>query len=194
MKKRLTWMCVLLAFAVLGACSYTPPQSVALHPEVKAPGGNVGKGRAVAFKVVDARADKVIGYRNTDGGRTAPITVEGDLPQSVGEAAARTLASLGFSPAPYKEGAPLSLVISIAELSYAAQAQTVTRKISVKCALSAKVTNGAGHWQGSFPVSQEKEVVSTPDENYNARFVNEVLSESLSLMLSDPELVQYLGR
>lgn len=184
----------LAALAVLAGCSTVPPQSVALAPQVKVPTGNVGKGKSVAFQVVDARGDKVVGYRNADGGRSAPITVEGDLTRSVGETAAKVLTDLGFKPVPYKDGAPLSLVITIRELAYQAQGQTVTRKISAKCVLSARVTNGPGNWEGSFPVSQEREMVTAPDENANARFINDVLSESLGLLLSDPEMVQYLGR
>ncbi len=187
-------MAALLCAAVLAACSTVPPQSVTLYPQAKAPTGNVGKGKTVAFKVVDARADKVVGFRNTDGSRTAPITVAGDLAQAVGESAGRVLSELGFKPVAYKEGAPLSLVIIIKELGYSAQGATVTRKISAKCVLSAKVVNGPGHWEGSFPVSQEREMVMAPDENANARFINDVLSESLSLMMSDPEMVQYLGK
>ncbi|MFZ5425745.1 MAG: YajG family lipoprotein [Thermodesulfobacteriota bacterium] len=194
MKRSLAAMAALVCMAFMAACSTVPPQSVTLYPQAKAPTGNVGKGKAVAFKVVDARADKVVGYRNTDGSRTAPITVAGDLAQAVGEPATRVLSELGFKPAAYKEGAPLSLVITIRELAYSAQGATVTRKIAAKCVLSAKVVNGPGHWEGSFPVSQERELVMNPDENANARFINDVLSESLSLMMSDPEMVQYLAK
>ena len=188
----LSVLLLLAGFVGLSGCSALPGQTVALRPEVKVPTGNVGKGKAVAFKVVDARADTIVGYR--DAARTAPIKVEGDLSQTVGQAAARILTGLGFAPAPWKDGAPVSLVITINDLSYSAQALTVTRKVSARCVLSAKIVNGPGHWQGSFPVSQERERVTAPDENDNARFINDVLSESLTLMLSDPELVQYLGR
>ena len=194
MSNRIAAVVALALVLLLAGCSALPPQSVTLAPQVKAPGGNVGKGRTVALKVVDARGDKVVGYRNTDGARTAPITVEGDLTRSVGEAVEHSLASLGFKPAPFKDGAPLGMTVTIRELSYSAQSATVTRKISAKCVLSARVTNGPGTWEGSFPVAQEKEVVTTPDENANARFVNDVLSESLSMLLSDPEMVQYLGK
>lgn len=194
MMKRFPAAVALALICFLGACSPVPPQSVTLLPEVKVPTGNVGKSKALAMKVVDDRADKVIGYRNADGARSAPITVEGDLTKSVGEAASRTLSELGFKPVPYKEGAPLSLVITIRELGYSAQGMTVTRKISAKCVLSARVVNGLGTWEGTYPVGQEKEVVTTPDENANARFINGVLSESLGMLLSDPEMIQYLGK
>ena len=94
---------------------------------------------------------------------------------------------------PFKDGAPLSLTITVRELGYNAAAATVTRKVSVRCVLSARVVNGAGNWEGTFPVGQEKEMVTVPGEADNARFLNDVLSESLSMLLSDPELVQYLG-
>jgi uncharacterized lipoprotein YajG len=193
MKRISALLLTLAAFAFLTSCAPVPAQFVALSPDVKAPTGNVGKGKTLAFKVVDGRADKVVGYRNADGSRTAPIKVEGDLSQPVGEAAAKVLSELGFVAAPYKDGAPLSLVITVRELGYQATAATVTRKVSVKCMLAARVVNGAGTWEGSFPVSQEKEVMTVPNENDNANFLNNVLSESLSMLLSDPELVQYLG-
>jgi len=187
------WAVLFLTLAF--GCSPLPPQSVSLYPQVKVPTGNVGKGRTVAFKVVDARPGKgVVGYRDASGSQGAPITVEGDLAQVVGEPASKVLTELGFKPAPYKDGAPLSLVITVRELSYKAQSATVTKKIAVKCSLSAKVTNGMGHWEGSFPVGQEREVAMTPDENANARFLNDVLSESLNMLLSDPEMIQYLAK
>ncbi|MFP5223722.1 MAG: YajG family lipoprotein [Acidobacteriota bacterium] len=194
MKRIATLLTALVLAGLLAACSGVQPQSVSLHPEVKSPTGNVGKGKTLAFKVMDARADKVVGYRNADGGRSASISVEGDLSKAVGEAAERTLIGLGFKPASFKENAPLSLVITIRELNYSAQGLTVTRKIATKCVLSARVVNGPGHWEGSFPVAQEKEVVTAPDETANARFINDVLSESLTMLLSDPEMVQYMAK
>jgi uncharacterized lipoprotein len=183
-----------LGLSALSGCSPVPAQSVTLAPELRVPTGNVGKGKHLALKVVDARAGKVVGYRNADGSRSAPITVEGPLERVVGEASAKTLSELGFSPAPHKDGAPLELVITVKELHYSVQSMTVTRKVTTKCVLSAKAVNGPGHWEGSFPVSHEKEMVTAPDENANARLINDVLSESLNLMLSDPELVQFLGK
>lgn len=183
-----------LGFSGLNGCSPVPAQSVTLVPELKVPTGNVGKGKHLALKVVDARADKVIGYRNADGSRTAPITVEGALEKVVGESSAKILSELGFTPAPYKDGSPLTLTITVKELGYSVQSMTVTRKVTTKCVLSAKAVNGPGHWEGSFPVSHEKEMVTAPDENANARLINDVLSESLNLMLSDPELIQFLGK
>jgi uncharacterized lipoprotein YajG len=193
MKRISGLLSALAAFVFLASCAAVPAQTVTLAPDIKAPTGNVGKGKSLAFKVIDGRADKVVGYRNADGSRTAPITVQGDLSAPVGEAAARVLSELGFVPAPFKDGAPLSLTITVRELGYNAAAATVTRKVSVRCVLSARVVNGAGNWEGTFPVGQEKEMVTVPGEADNARFLNDALSESLSMLLSDPELVQYLG-
>lgn len=195
MKRLFACLAVLAAVALLAACSATPPQTVSLAPQAKVPTGNVGKGKTVALQVSDARHGQVVGYRAADGSRTAPITVEGgDLSKVVGEEVSKTLASLGFKPAPWKEGAPLSLSVSVKELQYAAQSLTVTRKVTVKCVVSAKVVNGPGHWEGSYPVTHEKELALAPDENANARMLNDVLSESLSLLLSDPEMVQFLAK
>ncbi|GFK93401.1 hypothetical protein NNJEOMEG_01233 [Fundidesulfovibrio magnetotacticus] len=186
----------LLAFLILLAgCSAVPPQSVTLAPQAKVPTGNVGKGKTVALQVSDARHGQPIGYRNADGSRTAAITVEGgDLSKPVGEEVMKTLSNLGFKPVPWQEGAPLSLSVTVRELAYTAQSLTVTRKVTVKCVLSARVVNGPGRWEGSYPVTHEKEMALAPDENANARMLNDVLSESLSMLLSDPEMVQYLGK
>ena len=194
MKRYASFLLALLCAGLLASCSGVPAQSVNLKPDIKAPSGNVGKGKAVALRVVDARADRVVGYRNTDGSHGAPITVEGDLAQSVGQPLGRMLSSLGFEPAPYKDGAARSLTVTIRELNYNAQSLTVTRKVTTKCVLTVRATNGPGTWEGNFPVSQERELMMAPDENANARLVNEVLSESLSMMMSDPELVQFLGK
>lgn len=195
MKRVCSCLAVLAAVALLAACSPVPPQSVSLVPQAKTPTGNVGKGKTVSLQVSDARHGQPVGYRNTDGSRTAPITVEGgDLSKVVGEEVSRTLAALGFKPAPWKEGSPLSLSVTVRELQYNAQSLTVTRKVTVKCVVAAKVVNGPGHWEGSYPVTHEKELALAPDENANARMLNDVLSESLSLLLSDPELVQYLAK
>jgi len=186
---------VLAALSFLAACAGPAAQSVTLAPMPNAPSGNVGNGRALAFKVQDARADRaVLGYRDMDGGRNAPISVSGDLAAVVGEAAARPLTELGFKPVAFREGAPLSLVVTIRELGYTAQRSGMTKKVAVRCVLDARVVNGAGGWQGSFPVNREKEVMTTPGVNDNAAFVNSVLTESLNMMFSDPEFVQYLGR
>ena len=186
---------VLAALSFLAACAGPAAQSVTLSPMAKAVSGDVGHGKALAFKVEDARPDRaVLGYRDMDGGRTAPISLSGDLAAIVGEAAMRPLKELGFTPKPFREGAPLSLAISIRELGYTAKSSGMTKKVTVRCVLDARVVNGAGGWQGSFPVSREKEVMTTPGVNDNAAFVNSALTDSLNMMFSDPEFVRYLGR
>ena len=187
-------LAALVCLLMLSACGALPGQSVSLHPDVKVPGGNVGKGKHVALRVVDGRSDRVIGYRGMDGARSAPIDVEGDLSQGIGVVASRALTDLGFQVVPPKDGASRSLTITVRELSYKAQSLTMSKKMTVKCVLVAKALSGHGGWEGNYPVTQEKEVVMTPDVDANARFINEVLSESLNILLSDPEMVQFLGR
>jgi len=193
---RLGALAALLACLLLSACGTLPGQTVSLHPNVTVPAGNIGKGRSVALRVLDGRQDKVLGYRNMDASRTAPIKLEGEreLPEGIGLVASKALTDLGFQVVPPKESANRSLTITVRDLSYKADALTVTKKMAVKCVLAAKAQSGPGVWEGTYPVSQEKEVVMTPDMDANARFINEVLSESLSMLLSDPELVQFLGR
>jgi len=186
---------VLAALTFLAGCAGPVAQSVTLSPMANAQSGDVGHSRALAFKVEDARTDRaVLGYRDMDGGRTAPISLSGDLAAVVGEAAMRPLTDMGFTPKAFREGAPLSLVVTVRELQYSAKRSGMTKKVAVRCVLDARVVNGAGGWQGSFPVSREKEVMATPGVNDNAAFLNSVLTDSLNMMFSDQEFVQYLGR
>uniref|UniRef100_A0A7C4EIP6 Lipoprotein n=1 Tax=Fundidesulfovibrio putealis TaxID=270496 RepID=A0A7C4EIP6_9BACT len=194
MRRLTSLLLALLALGYVASCSTVPAQSVALRPDVKAPAGNVGKGKPVALRVVDARSGQVLGYRATDGSKGAPITVQGDLSQAVGEPVSKALSDLGFAPAAYKDGAPLTVTVTIRELTYQAEAKTVSRNVITKCTLAVRATNGPGTWEGSFPVRQERELMLAPDEDANARLINDVLTESLSMMMSDPELVQFLGK
>ena len=179
---------------LLSACANLPAQTVFLHPDVSVPTGNVGKGKNIGLRVLDERQDKIVGYRNMDTSRSAPITVEGGLTGDIGDAASKVLMELGFQVVPPSEGGSRSLTIAVRELSYKASSLTVTKKVTVKCVLAARATSGPGIWEGSYPVSHEKEVVMTPDVDANARALNDVLTESLTSMLADPALVQFLGR
>lgn len=179
--------------ALLAGCG-VPAQTVSLAPEAKVAMTNVGHGKTVALRVVDTRTDKVLGYRDMDRSKTAPLTVEGDLNAVVGQATSKALNELGFAPVAYKEGAPRSLTVTIRELGYRAESQNVTKKVAVKCVLAVKAINGQASYEGAFPVSQEKEVVMTPNEDDNARLVNAVLSESLTMLMADPELTRFLAR
>lgn len=191
---RLASLCVLvLGLALLAGCG-VPGQTVSFKLDVKEQSSSIGKGKTVALRVVDARPEKVLGYRDMDTSRNSPIRVEGNLTEIVGAAASRALSDMGFSPAPYSESASRSLIITIRDLNYLAKSEGVTKKVSVKCVLSGKAKNGPGTWEGNYPVRQEKEVVITPDENSNARFLNDVLSESLTMLISDPDLQQFLGK
>ena len=195
MRTRAFPILALVALSFLAACAGPAAQSVTLAPQAKAPAGDVGRGRTLALRVDDGRADRmVLGYRDVDGRRTAPITSSGDLLALVGEASMRTLADMGFKPGPFREGAPLSMVITVREFEYKAWRTGMTKRIAVRCVLEARVANGAGGWQGSFRVSQEQEVVRTPGVNENARFINNALSESLGMMFSSPEFVRSLER
>jgi uncharacterized lipoprotein YajG len=194
MKRCLSWLALLAGVLTLSACGALPAQTVSLRPEARSLTDNMGKSKPVALRVVDARSDKTIGYRGTDTGKSATITAEGDLAEIVGKAASRSLTDSGFNPVAFKPGAVRSLTITIRDLSYGSMAQAMTKKVEAKCLLAATVINGPGTYEGTFPVSQEKEVLVTPNETDNAVLINGVLSESLSLLLTDHEIMSFLAK
>lgn len=194
MSKRIAYPLLALALILaLSACGVTG-QTVFIRPMAKVTGSNVGQGKTVAVRVVDSRADKVIGYRDTDFGKNAPIRAEGDLGEALLNSVTRALGELGFNPSSYREGSPRVLTIEIRSLAYEAVKETMSTKSRVRTVLKAHATNGGGTFDGNYPVETSKEDVLRPGEAENAKYINDALSEALTVMLADQELVNFLGR
>ena len=66
---------VLLAIILLAGCALTSQQAM-LRPELQLSRTDLGRGTAVALKVVDERPDKTLGHRGA-GMKGAKITTEG---------------------------------------------------------------------------------------------------------------------
>ena len=177
----------------LGACAYTS-QEAELAPSVDIEASNIGAGKQVALKVVDERTTKTLGHRGSAFIKGAKITTDQDVASVFFGTLQTALAKLGFTTVAFTPGDENSLRVDIRELNYYTSTGFWTGGVHTKAA--AKVTAG----EGSYPFEKvytsegEKRVVFVPGADKNTATINATLSDLITKIVTDQELVEFLTR
>jgi uncharacterized lipoprotein YajG len=197
--KKMQCLIIALAALVLVSCVMTG-QKVELNPLIRSGGGDAGRGREVVVTVVDARADKTIGVRDPALGRLTSITAESGLEDNTLRAVAKGLTEEGFkavaAPAGTRvaEDAMRKLTVEIASISYAADLDSVPKKITCTAEIKAVAVNNGHGFERTFRITADKQVVLTPSEADNETAITDALSDALTNAVTDYELMSFLAK
>ncbi len=181
----------ILIFSFLASCAYSP-QQITINPVMAIDGENYGAGRPVTVSVDDGRVNKELGSRGGIYKDTSLITIANSLTEAVGRAAQARLATQGFS---VNSGAADSanIKIIIDELSYDVPDQSVGKKVLLKAILSVEASAGGESYTGRYRTNSERQTVVTPTMGRNEKMINDLLSETLLRLFSDPKLKAFLS-
>lgn len=181
----------LLIFSLLASCAYSP-QQITIKPVIATDGDNYGSGRPVMVSVEDGRTTKELGSRGGVYKDTSLITISNSITEAIGRAAQARLATQGFNINSSAADAA-SVKIIIEELSYDTPEQSVGKKVMLKAVLSVEATAGGESYTGRYRSNSERQTVVTPTMARNEKMINDLLSDTLLRLFSDPKLKAFLS-
>lgn len=186
------WLCVAGLAALLVGCAHSP-QQLNVQPSVTAPLSQVASRQPVVVTVQDSRSSPVLGTRGGLYPDTSNLTIN---PQAVGhtrQQVEQALGKLGFQVVPQGTPNANSLVVSLAELSYVSPKEGVyVTQADISAAFSAEVRSMNQRYNGRYSASAQHRFGYAPNQATNTRLVTEVMSDALSRIFKDPEIIRVL--
>lgn len=186
--RRMIRLFLLTTAALLCAACALSPQIVQLDPEIdlvaEAPRGN---GRTIALRVIDARADNIVGSR---GGvyDTAYIRTAPDLVDKVHAALRRGYETLGFRVVAADAPADIALRVELTDFSYEAGGAELVRGVKTGVSVRGTGTQGGRTVTGDYREGAGRDVLLAPSGDTNERRLNEDLSAVLRRLVADRRL------
>ncbi len=179
----------LMVVSLLAACGLSP-QQVPIAPVLEIPVRNLGRGRAIAVQVTDARARKHLGTRGGIYSDTALLTPAGDLATAIRDALGQALRKEGFRVVGAE--APLGIRVSVDDLSYAPVQGTVIKQVQTGIDFRVTLRDALRSIATKVSFSSTQDVIGAPSPEDNERLINRTISKGLTRMLNDHEVVEFL--
>jgi len=185
--------CSILLLAVFVAACAQSPQRITVQPTLSISGDAGGSGHTILVTSSDERSNKALGSLGGIYGNTATLSIGNNLEQALINSANALLASQGYvvnSPDP--DAVQLNIVVEA--LTYEPIEQQVGNAVKLTAVLRADVTRGAETFSGRYQSQSERRSVTRPEQHHNEKYVNELLSETLTRMFSDNRLRDFLRK
>lgn len=180
---------LMMSLALLGGCALSP-QVVNIAPQASVSGPAYGQGRGVNVEVISKLPSKTLGSRGGIYSDTSTITINNDLSAAVKLTAEHALQQLGFSNT--SSATPADISISIETLTYSSHVKNLIYHVDVETALKVTtVINGSVH-EGNYRTEGAHQFTQAPDEEKNAKVINQLLSDTMARAFSDPNLAKFM--
>lgn len=183
---------LLLAAALLGACALSP-QTVTVQPQLETRPQAIGRGRALALMVRDARPAEAFGTRGGIYDETSFVAPEGDITRPVRAALAGRLSEAGFVVQPPGQAGDIGMEVIIRNIDYSASGKPTVREVETRAVLDVVVTDADRTYRGQSKVSESREVLKAPSPEANEKYLNAVLSRALDRVLAHPDFNKFLN-
>lgn len=194
MINRLSMLLVASLALVLVGCAHSP-QQLSVQPQVQVPLNPVARQQPVMVVVRDTRDSKILGTRGGIYPDSSSITVSEQTLPKVRQQVEESLRKLGFNVVP--EGTPNAnnLTVSLAELKYQTpSASTYVTEANIAATFVAEAQAANNRYQGRYGASAQHRFGYAPNQATNTRLVTEVMSDALTRVFKDPEILRVLQR
>lgn len=184
-------MALTLLALTFSACALSP-QHVELMPSVEVT-SRLPVAHIVSLSIEDQRPQNYLGTRGGVYADTSYIYPATSLQQSLRPAALQALQQLGLQT----EGVspqPILIKLVIEQLSYQMDDRALPKKVTLNTRIRAELTRGTQQHQGNFNSAKVYNFVKSPSAEQNQKIVNEILSETLTRLFNDPQLLAFLQR
>ena len=186
------WLWVAGLAAVLAGCAHSP-QQLNVAPSVTAPLSQVAQQRPVVVSVQDNRSSPVLGTRGGLYPESSNLTINPEAVSHLQEQVEQALTKLGFQVVPEGTANANSLVVSLAELTYISPKEGVyVTKADLGAAFTAEARSANQRYNGRYSASAQHRFGYAPNQATNTRLVTEVMSDALSRIFKDPEVIRVL--
>ena len=186
------WLWVAGLAAVLAGCAHSP-QQLNVAPSVTAPLSQVAQQRPVVVSVQDNRSSPVLGTRGGLYPESSNLTINPEAVSHLQEQVEQALTKLGFQVVADGTANANSLVVGLAELTYISPKEGVyVTKADLGAAFTAEARSANQRYNGRYSASAQHRFGYAPNQATNTRLVTEVMSDALSRIFKDPEVIRVL--
>lgn len=183
----LRFVIVLFLGSFLTGCQTLNSQVLDLHPEVQVH-RQLPKDSRIDIQTKDLRPSQVIGYR-LNGQNPQPSIVLKDstlLMQHVTEHALEDMGVRRFYSGEF------TLKVSLLELNYKAEKKNLKQTINLDMKVRMEISKGAKSYTGTYATTKQHKLLKTPDEAKNEEMISEVVLETLTRALNDPQFLDFI--
>ena len=186
------WLWVAGLAAVLAGCAHSP-QQLNVAPSVTAPLSQVAQQRPVVVSVQDNRSSPVLGTRGGLYPESSNLTINPEAVSHLQEQVEQALTKLGFQVVADGTANANSLVVGLAELTYISPKEGVyVTQADLGAAFTAEARSANHRYNGRYSASAQHRFGYAPNQATNTRLVTEVMSDALSRIFKDPEVIRVL--
>jgi uncharacterized lipoprotein YajG len=168
------------------------PQQVTLSPTLALLSSVQGANISVAVRVVDDRRSTTLGRLVGGSGGSVEVTSSQDVAGVVEKCLIDGLKKKGFVPVDYQEGTSPSLTVDVRLLDYVAYKGFPTGRALIKGELKAAAVRGKATFESMYRSEREEKFLSMPDAEKTGKWINNVLGDVVSQLLSDAGLLKFL--
>lgn len=188
---RCLWLLALAA--VLAGCAHSP-QQLNVQPVVTTPLSQVARQQPVMVTVQDSRSSPVLGTRGGIYPDTSTLTINPQAINQLRQQVEQALGQLGFQVVAQGTPNANSLVVNLAELSYVTPkgGSSYVTQADIGAAFMVEARSMSQRYNGRYSASAQHRFGYAPNQATNTRLVSEVMSDALTRVFRDPEILRVL--
>jgi uncharacterized lipoprotein YajG len=168
------------------------PQQVNLSPTLTVLSSVEGANITVGVRVVDDRRAATLGRLVGGSGGSVEVTSSQDVAGVVGKCLIDGLRKKGFVPVDFADGIRPGLTVEVRLLDYVAYKGFPAGRAIIKGELKAVAVRGKASFESYYRSEREEKYLSMPDEEKTGKWINNVLGDVVSQLLSDAGLLKFL--
>ncbi len=191
LKRAGMFMLAMVAIGLVG-CAHSP-QQLNVQPQINKPLNPVARQQPVVVTVQDVRQSKILGTRGGIYPDSSSITLSDNTINAVRQQVEQGMRQLGFTVVP--EGTPNAnrLTVGLSDMSYQSpKSSSYVTQADLSATFTAEARNMNKNYQGRYSSSLQQRFGYAPNQATNTKMVTEVMSDALTRIFQDPQLMQIL--
>ncbi len=192
MKQLIRSAALVVAALALSACAVSP-QQIEVTPESSASFASAASSDIrINLQVRDTRDSMVLGTLGGTYGDSSTLSASNNVAQDIRDVLQSKLIEAGYVVG--AEDSDFRMDVSIQTLSYELADQGLGSEVRTSAELAVRVEDNDGFLTRSFRSGSNQSRVTRPTAGDNRMFLQEALNDSLSRLISDQQLNQFLAR
>ena len=184
----------MLAMVTIGlvGCAHSP-QRLNVQPQINKPLNSVARQQPVVVTVQDVRQSKILGTRGGIYPDSSSITLSDNTINAVRQQVEQGVRQLGFNVVP--EGTPNAnhLTVGLSDMTYQSPKGTAyVTQADLSATFTAEARNMNKNYQGRYSSSLQQRFGYAPNQATNTKMVTDVMSDALTRVFQDQQLIQIL--
>ena len=184
-------LAILVIFGISG-CVFEA-QQVYLNPKVNISEKNIGHNSKIFLKVIDDRDTTTIGHKGSYEGKHAQITSKNSLPVALKQEIVRGLKTYKFKITNNSSNNK-KLTVEIRDLEYTTSSGFSSGGVHIKSYIQVIAQNNGRRIEKRYRTEKTKSVQIAPNDTTNEKWINETLTETITKLFQDRELMNLLSK